>query len=53
VQLEEIFKTRNQRTLFVKPDSALAFGEVAQVIDIAKGAGIENIGLIGQKAHSE
>ncbi len=45
-RLEEIFKTRNDRVMFVKGDSALPFGEVAQVIDIAKGAGIDKIGLI-------
>ncbi len=48
-RLEDIFKTRNERVMFVKGDSRLAFGEVAQVIDIAKGAGIEKIGLITQK----
>lgn len=48
-QLEDIFKTRNDRIIFVKGDSSLPFGEVAQVIDIAKGAGIDHIGLITQK----
>ena len=32
--------------MFVKGDSTLPFGEVAQIIDIAKGAGIDKIGLI-------
>ena len=45
-RLEEIFKTRNERVMFVKGDSALEFGVVANVIDIAKGAGIDKIGLI-------
>jgi len=45
-RLEEIFKTRNDRVIFVKGDSALPFAIVAQVIDIAKGAGIDKIGLI-------
>lgn len=48
-RLEEIFKTRNERVMFVKGDSILPFGEVAQVIDIAKGAGIDKIGLITRK----
>jgi biopolymer transport protein ExbD len=45
-RLEDIFKTRNERVMFVKGDSTLPFGEVAQIIDIAKGAGIDKIGLI-------
>jgi biopolymer transport protein TolR len=45
-RLTDIFKTRNERIMFVKGDSTLPFGEVAQVIDIAKGAGIDKIGLI-------
>ena len=48
-RLEDIFKTRNERVMFVKGDPALPFSEVAQVIDIAKGAGIDKIGLITQK----
>jgi biopolymer transport protein TolR len=45
-RLEDIFKTRNERVMFVKGDSTLPFAEVAQIIDIAKGAGIDKIGLI-------
>ena len=45
-KLEDIFKTRNDRVMFVKGDPDTEFGAVAQVIDIAKGAGIDKIGLI-------
>ena len=45
-RLEDIFKTRNERVMFVKGDPTLPFGEVANIIDIAKGAGIDKIGLI-------
>ena len=45
-RLEDIFKTRSERVMFVKGDSTLPFSEVAQIIDIAKGAGIDKIGLI-------
>ena len=45
-RLEEIFKTRSERVAFVKGDASLEFGVVANVIDIAKGAGIDKIGLI-------
>lgn len=45
-RLEDIFKTRNERVMFVKGDATLQFGEVAEIIDIAKGAGVDKIGLI-------
>ena len=48
-RLEEIFKTRAERVAFVKGDPTLEFREVAKVIDIAKGANIEKVGLITQK----
>ena len=45
-RLEEIFKTRNERIIFVKGDPNADFGDVAAVIDAAKGAAIDKIGLI-------
>ena len=33
----------------MKGDDALPFGDVAAVIDVAKGAGIDKIGLITNK----
>ena len=48
-RLQEIFKTRADRTMFVKGDPEVLFQVVAEVIDIAKGAGIDKIGLITQR----
>lgn len=45
-RLEEIFKTRAERVVFVKGDPDLEFQQVAQVIDAAKGAGIDKVGLM-------
>ncbi len=45
-RLEEIFKTRNDKVMFVKGDPDTVFADVANVIDIAKGAGLDKIGLI-------
>lgn len=45
-QLDDIFKTRNERIIFIKGDSTIQFGDVAKVIDIAKGVNIDKIGLI-------
>jgi biopolymer transport protein TolR len=48
-QLTEIFKTRNERTMFVQGDTELYFNDVSDIIDIAKGAGVDKIGLITEK----
>ncbi|MBC7927952.1 MAG: biopolymer transporter ExbD [Bryobacteraceae bacterium] len=48
-RLQEIFKTRAERVVFVKGDPSLDFRDVAQAIDIAKGAGIDKIGLMTAK----
>jgi biopolymer transport protein ExbD len=45
-QLQEIFKTRNDRTIFVNADGELLFNDVVHVIDIAKGAGVDKVGLM-------
>ena len=48
-RLEEIFKTRAERVIFVKGDPAVEFQWVAKVIDIAKGAGLDKVGLMTPK----
>jgi biopolymer transport protein TolR len=45
-RLEEIFKTRAERVIFVKGDPDLEFQDVAKVIDAAKGVGIDKVGLM-------
>ena len=51
-RLEEIFKTRAERVVFVKGDPDLEFQTVAQAIDIAKGAGIDKVGLMTPKVEA-
>jgi biopolymer transport protein TolR len=48
-RLEEIFKTRAERVIFVKGDPAVEFQWVAKAIDIAKGAGLDKVGLMTPK----
>jgi biopolymer transport protein TolR len=45
-RLVDIFKNRNEHILFIKGDPKLPFQDVAQLIDISKGAGADKIGLI-------
>lgn len=51
-RLEEIFKTRAERVVFVKGAPELEFQYVAHAIDIAKGAGIDKVGLMTAKIES-
>jgi len=46
MRLEEIFKTRAERVVFVKGDPDLEFQFVARAIDIAHGAGLDKVGLM-------
>jgi biopolymer transport protein TolR len=48
-RLEQIFKTRAERVVFVKGDPDLEYQTVARAIDIAKGAQIDKIGLMTPK----
>ena len=48
-RLEQIFKTRAERIVFVKGDPDLEYETVAKAIDIAKGAAIDKIGLMTPK----
>lgn len=52
LRLEEIFKTRAERIVFVKGDPDLEFQAVARAIDIAKGAGIDKVGLMTKGVES-
>jgi len=45
-RLEEIFKTRAERVVFVKGDPDLDYSVVAEAIDIAHGAQIDKVGLM-------
>jgi biopolymer transport protein ExbD len=51
-RLEEIFKTRAERVVFVKGDPGLEFSPVARAIDIAHGAGIDKVGLMTAKVEA-
>ena len=48
-RLQDIFKTRNDRTIFIQADDELLFSDVAQLIDAAKGAGVDRLGLMTER----
>jgi biopolymer transport protein TolR len=45
-RLEDIFKQRAEKVAFVKGDDSVEFVQVARAVDIMRGAGIDNVGLI-------
>lgn len=48
-RLHDIFKLRAERVAFVRGDDDIDFQYVADVIDLAHGAGVERVGLLTQK----
>lgn len=51
-RLEDIFKSRAERVVFVKGDPDLEYRSVANVIDTAHAAGIDKVGLMTQKVEA-
>ena len=45
-RLRSIFEGRYDKTLFINAAGALRYGEVIDVIDAAKGAGVQRVGII-------
>lgn len=54
-ELRTVFETRKEKTLFLNGDESLRYGEIVEVIDAAKGAGVEKVGIVttGMKNRSQ
>ncbi len=48
-RLRDIFQSRSDKTIFVRASGAVPYGKVVQAMDIARGAGVERIGIISEK----
>jgi biopolymer transport protein ExbD len=44
--LRNVFETRREKTMFIVGDPTLRYGEVIAVIDAARGAGVEKVGIV-------
>jgi biopolymer transport protein ExbD len=44
--LRTTFETRKEKTMFIIGDPTLRYGEIIAVIDAAKGAGVEKVGIV-------
>ena len=45
-RLRRIYEERKDKTLFIAADGTLRYGDIVEVIDAAKGAGVEKVGII-------
>ena len=45
-RLRKIYEERKDKTLFIAADGGLRYGDIVEVIDAAKGAGVEKVGII-------
>ena len=45
-ELRNIFATRREKTMFIAGAGTITYGEIIAVIDAAKGAGVEKVGIV-------
>jgi len=45
-RLRDIFETRKDKTMFIAGAESLRYGDIIEVIDAAKGAGVEKVGIV-------
>jgi biopolymer transport protein TolR len=45
-RLRVVFETRKEKTMFIVGAPTLRYGEIVAVIDAAKGAGLEKVGIV-------
>ena len=45
-RLRDVFAKRRDKTLFVRGDGTLRYGEIVAVIDAARGAGVTRVGVV-------
>lgn len=48
-KLQEIYSKRSNKNMFISASAKLPYGDVVKVIDIAKGAGVGDIGLLTEE----
>lgn len=45
-ELRRLYSVKQDKTIFIRAEAKLAFNKVMEVIDICRGAGIENLAII-------
>jgi biopolymer transport protein TolR len=52
-RLRDIFEARKEKQMFIVGDPTLRYGEIIAVIDAAKGAGVEKVGIVTMGMRNE
>ena len=52
-RLRDVFETRKVKTMFIVGDPSLRYGDIVAVIDAAKGAGVEKVGIVTMGMRNE
>jgi biopolymer transport protein ExbD len=52
-RLRDIFESRKEKTMFIVGDPTLRYGQIVSVIDAAKGAGVEKVGIVTMGMRNE
>ena len=52
-KLRDIFEARKEKTMFIVGDPSLRYGEIVSVIDAAKGAGVDKVGIVTMGMRNE
>ncbi|HXH05524.1 MAG TPA: biopolymer transporter ExbD [Vicinamibacterales bacterium] len=52
-RLRNIFEQRKDKTMFIVGDGSLRYGDIVAVIDAAKGAGVEKVGIVTEGMRRE
>jgi biopolymer transport protein ExbD len=52
-RLRDIFEVRREKTMFIIGDPTLRYGDIIAVIDAAKGAGVEKVGIVTEGMRRE
>jgi len=52
-KLRTIFEQRKDKMMFIAGAPSLRYGEIVQVIDAAKGAGVEKVGIVTEGMRKE
>jgi biopolymer transport protein ExbD/biopolymer transport protein TolR len=45
-RLRDIYSQRKDKTMFIAGAESLRYGDIIEVIDAAKGAGVEKVGIV-------
>jgi len=52
-RLKDIFQAKADKTIFVRASGKVPYGKVVEAMDVAKGAGVERIGIVSEKMIEE